>query len=123
MRGMSDDDIRLNEAQLHARLRRIVEALPQLQGIAIMDRNGHPLVSANIVAVPTDIDFSDRDLGERFPGIPVLLTTGYSANAQDAVRQGVVVLQKPHNLESLRRNIREAIEGAKARRQQAVPTS
>ena len=123
MRGMSDDDIRLNEAQLHARLRRIVEALPQLQGIAIMDRNGHPLVSANIVAVPTDIDFSDRDLGERFPGIPVLLTTGYSANAQDAVRQGVVVLQKPYNLESLRRNIREAIEGAKARRQQAVPTS
>ena len=123
MCGMSDDDIRLNEAQLHARLRRIVEALPQLQGIAIMDRNGHPLVSANIVAVPTDIDFSDRDLGERFPGIPVLLTTGYSANAQDAVRQGVVVLQKPHNLESLRRNIREAIEGAKARRQQAVPTS
>ena len=123
MRGMSDDDIRLNEAQLHARLRRIVEALPQLQGIAIMDGNGHPLESANIVAVPTDIDFSDRDLGERFPGIPVLLTTGYSANAQDAVRQGVVVLQKPHNLESLRRNIREAIEGAKARRQQAVPTS
>jgi hypothetical protein len=123
MCGMSDDDIRLNEAQLHARLRRIVEALPQLQGIAIMDRNGHPLVSANIVAVPTDIDFSDRDLGERFPGIPVLLTTGYSANAQDAVRQGVVVLQKPYNLESLRRNIREAIEGAKARRQQAVPTS
>jgi hypothetical protein len=123
MRGMSDDDIRLNEAQLHARLRRIVEALPQLQGIAIMDRNGHPLVSANIVAVPTDIAFSDRDLGERFPGIPVLLTTGYSANAQDAVRQGVVVLQKPYNLESLRRNIREAIEGAKARRQQAVPTS
>ena len=123
MRGMSDDDIRLNEAQLHARLRRIVEALSQLQGIAIMDRNGHPLVSANIVAVPTDIDFSDRDLGERFPGIPVLLTTGYSANAQDAVRQGVVVLQKPYNLESLRRNIREAIEGAKARRQQAVPTS
>src|SRR5450759_3225042 len=61
IRGMSDDDIRLNEAPLHARLRRIVEALPQLQDIAIMDRNGYPLVSANIVAVPKDIDFSDRD--------------------------------------------------------------
>ena len=64
-----------------------------------------------------------RELGERFPGIPVLLTTGYSASAQDAVRQGVVVLQKPYDLESLRRNIHEAIEGTKARRQQAAPTS
>ena len=51
----------------------------------------------------------------------MLLTTGYSASAQDAVRQGVVVLQKPYDLESLRRNIREAIEGAKARQRQAAP--
>src|SRR5471032_1006978 len=42
VRGMSDDDIRRNEASLHARLKRIVDVLPQLQGIAIMDRNGHP---------------------------------------------------------------------------------
>ncbi len=57
-----------------------------------------------------------REIGERFPGIPVLLTTGYSASAQDAVRQGVVVLQKPYDLDALRRNIREAINSSKARR-------
>jgi two-component system NtrC family sensor kinase len=56
-----------------------------------------------------------REIAERFPGIPVLLTTGYSASAQDAVRQGVIVLQKPYDLESLRRNIREAVEGVKGR--------
>jgi two-component system NtrC family sensor kinase len=61
-----------------------------------------------------------REIYERFPGIPVLLATGYSASAQDAVRHGVVVLQKPYDLESLRRNIREAIEGAKARSQQTA---
>jgi len=61
-----------------------------------------------------------REIGERFPGIPVLLTTGYSASAQDAVRQGVVVLQKPYDLEGLRRNIREAIEGTKTRNRQTV---
>jgi len=62
-----------------------------------------------------------RAIGERFPGLPVLLTTGYSASAQDAVRQGVVVLQKPYDLESLRRNINEAIQSAsKTRRQQAA---
>ncbi len=62
-----------------------------------------------------------REIGARFPSIPVLLTTGYSASAQDAVRQGVIVLQKPYDLESLRRNIREAIEGGKARRRQSAP--
>jgi two-component system NtrC family sensor kinase len=61
------------------------------------------------------------EVGERFPDIPVLLATGYSASAQDAVRHGVVVLQKPYDLEGLRRNIREAIEGAKARSRQTAP--
>jgi two-component system NtrC family sensor kinase len=62
-----------------------------------------------------------REIGARFPAIPVLLTTGYSASAQDAVRQGVIVLQKPYDLESLRRNIREAIENAKTGRRQTEP--
>ena len=61
MRGMSDDDIRLNEGPLHERLDRIVQALPQLQGMAIIDRNGRPLVSSNIAPVAKDLDFSDRD--------------------------------------------------------------
>jgi DNA-binding NtrC family response regulator len=61
-----------------------------------------------------------HEIRQRFPGIPVLLTTGYSASAQDAVRQGVVVLQKPYDLEGLRRNIREAIEGARQRDRQAA---
>jgi two-component system NtrC family sensor kinase len=64
-----------------------------------------------------------REISERFPGIPVLLTTGYSTSAQDAVRQGVVVLQKPYDLEGLKRNIREAIEGTKARQRQAAPAA
>src|SRR5579872_6834632 len=40
VRGMPDDGIRASESKLHDRLRRIVDALPQLQGIAIMDRDG-----------------------------------------------------------------------------------
>ena len=46
-RGMSGDDIRCREAALHSRLRQIVEVMPQLQSIAIMDRDGHSLVSSN----------------------------------------------------------------------------
>jgi len=60
-RAMSDDDIRRNEVPLHARLVKIVNTLPQLQGIAIIDRNGHLLVSANVVPVPKDLSLADRD--------------------------------------------------------------
>jgi two-component system NtrC family sensor kinase len=64
-----------------------------------------------------------RDIGERFPDIPVLLTTGYSASAQGAVREGLVVLQKPYDLDSLKRHIQEAIEGVKARAIRETPAA
>jgi len=64
-----------------------------------------------------------RAINERYPGLPVLLTTGYSASVQDAVRQGVVVLQKPYNLEALRRHMREAMDIANAGRRQAEPAN
>ena len=60
-RGMSDDYIRANEGMLHARLKEIVNALPQLQGITIIDRDGHPLVSADMLPVPKDVSFAGRD--------------------------------------------------------------
>ena len=44
----------------------------------------------------------------RYPDITVLLTTGYSSSAQDAVRRGFAVLQKPYDLAGLERALREA---------------
>ncbi len=96
--------------------------------------NGQAAIAALRLDANVDLVFSDilmpgsmngldlaREIGERFPGIPVLLTTGYSASAQDAVRHGVVVLQKPYDLESLRRNINEATEAsARAQHRQAA---
>jgi hypothetical protein len=61
VRGMSDDNISRNEVRLHDRLKRVVESLPQVQGIAIVDRDGHPLVSSNTLPVPKELNFSDRD--------------------------------------------------------------
>jgi len=48
----------------------------------------------------------------KFPHIAVLLTTGYSSSAQDAVRQGFEVLQKPYDLAALQRALREARRSA-----------
>jgi two-component system, NtrC family, sensor kinase len=38
---------------------------------------------------------------------PILLTTGYSGRAQEAVREGFPVLQKPYNLQTMSDAIRE----------------
>lgn len=60
VRGMSDDEIRANEQQLHERLRTLVEALPQLKSLWIFGANGRALVNSLVYPNP-DIDFSDRD--------------------------------------------------------------
>jgi two-component system, NtrC family, sensor kinase len=58
----------------------------------------------------------------RFPNIAVLLTTGFSSSAQDAVRQGFEVLQKPYDLAALQRALRTVKEATAehASAQQAV---
>ena len=56
----------------------------------------------------------------RFPRIAVLLTTGYSSSAQDAVRRGFEVLQKPYDLAALQRALREA-RGAAGREAPLAP--
>jgi DNA-binding NtrC family response regulator len=60
-----------------------------------------------------------------YPKLPVLLTTGYSSSAQDALRRGFDVLQKPYNLAALESALREARNAQDASeetppRQQAV---
>jgi two-component system, NtrC family, sensor kinase len=43
-----------------------------------------------------------------YPATPVLLATGYSDSARDAVQQGFVVLQKPFDLAALQQALRQA---------------
>jgi two-component system NtrC family sensor kinase len=43
-----------------------------------------------------------------YPGMPVLLATGYSNSVRDAVQQGFIVLQKPYDLAALEQGLREA---------------
>ncbi len=59
-----------------------------------------------------------------YPDITVLLTTGYSSSAQDAVRRGFAVLQKPYDLAALESALRAvpgtAGAGAESAWQRAV---
>jgi two-component system, NtrC family, sensor kinase len=60
VRGMPDEAIRGDQMRLHDRLKRIVDALPQLRAIFLVDRGGQPLVSSQLPQVPADFNAKDR---------------------------------------------------------------
>ncbi|MBV8289742.1 MAG: response regulator [Hyphomicrobiales bacterium] len=60
VRGMSDDDIRSDQSHLHERVKRIVDALPEVRAIFLIDRSGRPLVSSRLAQIPADFDSRER---------------------------------------------------------------
>ncbi len=52
--------IRSNEQKLHEQLKHLVERLPQVEDVWVLDEVGKPLVTANVFPVPQDVDYADR---------------------------------------------------------------
>jgi two-component system NtrC family sensor kinase len=61
LRDHSDDRIRAEEERLHLRLQRTQQALPHVEAIWVFDREGRPLVTSALPAVPRTLNNSDRD--------------------------------------------------------------
>ena len=59
--AMSDADIKAAERRLNLRFNQIVDALPQVQSVWAIDRNGRPLVSSSIFPLAVTLDFSGHD--------------------------------------------------------------
>jgi two-component system, NtrC family, sensor kinase len=57
---VTDTQILADEAQYHGRLKAVVDMLPQLRDILVIDSNGHPVVSATFFPAQHDLDLSDR---------------------------------------------------------------
>jgi two-component system NtrC family sensor kinase len=60
IRGMPDDAIVADQQRLHDRLKKIVDAMPQFQGIAVADRNGKVLVTSSLLAGANDLNIAER---------------------------------------------------------------
>lgn len=56
----SDGEIRQNEARLHEQLQHLVRRLPQVEDVFVLDRNGLPLVAANVYPLPANVSAADR---------------------------------------------------------------
>lgn len=61
IRGMSDDDIRAHELAEHQQLKQLIQIMPRILGIIIIDRRGHPLVYSNSMPVLKSVNLADRD--------------------------------------------------------------
>lgn len=59
--GMSNSEIKNNEALLHNKLKTLDGANEIIESLWIIDENGKPLVTTVAVPVRPDLDFSDRD--------------------------------------------------------------
>jgi two-component system, NtrC family, sensor kinase len=58
---VSDEQIVAAAAHYHDRLKALVETLPQLRDIWVIDRTGRPLLSGTIFPIPPHLNVSDRD--------------------------------------------------------------
>ena len=62
IKGLSDAEILQRESELHASLERMIDELPQAGAAFVVDRNGYPLLGANIYPIPKDVPTAaDRD--------------------------------------------------------------
>jgi hypothetical protein len=61
LRGLADDDIRAREQELHEQLRGLLTDLPLVQTLAVNDRHGGMLLTANVFPVPREVNVSDRE--------------------------------------------------------------
>jgi hypothetical protein len=59
--GLADDAIRNREHELHQKLRALIPSLPLVQTVAVLDRDGYPLLTGNVYPVPRDRQFNDRE--------------------------------------------------------------
>ena len=57
---MSDSEIRQHEARLHEQLQHLVRRLPQVEDVFIVDKEGRPLVAANVFPMPANVSAADR---------------------------------------------------------------
>ncbi len=53
-------EVPANEEKLHEQLERLVDALPQVEDVWVLDEQGKPLVSAKVYPMPGGFNYSDR---------------------------------------------------------------
>jgi signal transduction histidine kinase/ActR/RegA family two-component response regulator len=90
---------------------RVQRAQTARQALDTFERDAIDLVMSDIV-MPGGMNGLDlaRNLRDHSPGLPILLTTGYSSAAQDAAKEQLAILAKPYRRDQLAAAILAALK-------------
>jgi CheY-like chemotaxis protein len=82
---------------------RVTRSRSAREGLETLAGGGEYDLLISDIVMPGGINGLDlaRAVRRHFPGLRVLLTTGYSSAAQEAVAEGFTILMKPYRLETL----------------------
>jgi two-component system NtrC family sensor kinase len=102
---------------------RVKQAVGAQAALDLLDREPDVDLVFSDILMPGGTNGFDlaHAIRKRFAHMPILLTTGFSSSAQDAVRQGFEVLQKPYDIPALEHGLRAARRWAE--RQPTAATS
>src|SRR5262249_12934156 len=110
-----DPDVRsITSEYLRDRGHVVREAEEGEGALALIERNSFAAVVSDIM-MPGRIDGLELALicRQRWPKLPVVLVSGFSAAARDAEGEGLTVLQKPYAPEVLASTLNEMMEVSK----------
>ena len=100
---------KLGQAYLEQLGYQVRHAASAQAGLEVIEREGNIDLVFSDILMPGGMNGLElaEAIRARYSKIAVLLTTGYSSSAQDALRRGFAVLQKPYDLAALERALRE----------------
>jgi PAS domain S-box-containing protein len=86
------------------------EALAELAA----NRDAFDVVFSDVMMPGTNGVELGREIQRRYPGLPIILTSGYSTVLSQDTTHGFALLQKPYSVEQLSRALRTAVRRARA---------
>ncbi len=94
----------------------VVEAADAVQALQALESGGAVEVVVSDIIMPGELDgiALAAVVKARWPGLPILLVSGYSERAAEAQARGLPVLNKPYSLPDLERRLRAIIDRAEA---------
>ena len=90
------------------RVRRVADAASALALLETDEFSADLVFSDVIMPGMNGVEFANI-VRERYPGLPVILTSGYSEVLAENAHIGFELIQKPYSVESLSRVLRKAI--------------
>jgi len=82
------------------------------QALSYLEQSGDVDLLLSDIVMPGSRNGVDlaRIVRERYPALPILLSSGYSALARDAADEGLLILSKPYRMAVLERFVRAALD-------------